>query len=357
MFLITFGIFILYTLYHLILGVPILLKKNNTYKSSPQEVSIVACQYNEENNLPGFMESLLIQRDTKLEILIIDDQSTDESFRLANSYSNKTDCDVKVFRNKSNKGKKSAQKLGFNQARHNMLLLTDVDCRSNSPFWASGMLNTLEDNDVVIGHAPFFKNQTWLNKLQRYDNVWIAYQYMGFALNNAPYMGVGRNMAIKKSTYEKMKHNIKGEHLKSGDDDLLVQALRSESIGVQLNPQTFMFSDAESNYSSWLRQKKRQITTSTLYARFHQIILSMSAFLSICTPLALLSSLILSQDLPASLLLIGYLFVLYGVKGRVYSKLEEPDLIVLLPILEVMYSLHLIILSIFVFFKKSDVWK
>lgn len=118
------------------MGVPIFLKKDNSPNLNNLQASIISCQYNEEENLYCLIQHICDQKDSELELIIIDDQSTDQSLNLARAYKNNKKLDIKVFENTLKKGKKHAQKVGFKKARHNNLLLTDIDCIPASDLWA-----------------------------------------------------------------------------------------------------------------------------------------------------------------------------------------------------------------------------
>ncbi len=47
-------------------------------------------------------------------------------------------------------------------------------------------------------------------------------QYLGMAIRGVPYMGVGRNMAYRRSVFFANKGFGSHKHVVSGDDDLLV---------------------------------------------------------------------------------------------------------------------------------------
>ncbi len=72
-------------------------------KLSESLVSIIVPAYNVASALPACVESLLSQSYTDLEIIIVDDSSKDDTYKIANILK-KCDARIKVFRNKKRYG-------------------------------------------------------------------------------------------------------------------------------------------------------------------------------------------------------------------------------------------------------------
>ena len=66
-------------------------------------VSVVMSVYNDELTIEKSIESIINQTYKELELLIIDDASSDESLKVINKYKNKYKF-IKVFKNENNKG-------------------------------------------------------------------------------------------------------------------------------------------------------------------------------------------------------------------------------------------------------------
>lgn len=79
-----------------------------------------------------------------------------------------------------------------------------------------------------MGYGAYEKSNGFLNKLIRFDTVWIAVQYFGFALMKKPYMGVGRNLAYRKSLFQNVGGFKTHLDLASGDDDLFISDAANE---------------------------------------------------------------------------------------------------------------------------------
>ena len=82
--------------------------------------------------------------------------------------------------------------------------------------------NFTEKTEIILGYGGYKREKQLLNNLIRFDTFFIALQYLTFALAKKPYMGVGRNLAYRKSLFFKHKGFAKHNHIVSGDDDLFI---------------------------------------------------------------------------------------------------------------------------------------
>lgn len=90
-----------------------------------KKVSIVVSVYNVEKYLNECLDSILNQTYTNLEIITVDDGSTDNSSSILDEYSKK-DSRIKVI-HQENKGVSSARNLGFDVATGDYIIFLDAD--------------------------------------------------------------------------------------------------------------------------------------------------------------------------------------------------------------------------------------
>ncbi len=89
-------------------------------------VSIIIPMYNAEKYIKYCMDSIINQTYTEIEILVIDDASTDQSLKVAKEYE-RQDKRVKVLSFTSNKGADYVRKQGIKQAKGKYIMLVDAD--------------------------------------------------------------------------------------------------------------------------------------------------------------------------------------------------------------------------------------
>ncbi len=251
----------------------IMLKKKYQTKSILYEppVSIVISVKNEENNIHRLLGFLMNQDYEEYEIVVVDDYSQDKTLEILSSYSG-----LKIIIPKENKpGKKHALEEGIRASKYDVILLTDADCSSNSKSWIRHMVNGLYEDDIALGYAPLRHSGNSVSRFGVYESWITGLLYLSFAKASMPYMGVGRNLAFRKSIF--IEAGGYKDHIEyiSGDDDLFVQQVATgKNTNVVLHPESFVFSDAPSSWKDFFNQKSRHISTSLQYKWIHKVLLS-----------------------------------------------------------------------------------
>jgi len=119
----------------------------------PVKLSIVIPCYNEENTLEMCLENVLGIRDKNLsiEIIIVDDYSSDKSIQIAEKLAEKYN-EIVLHRHETNQGKGAALRTGFQNATGEFVAIQDADLEYD-PRDLKKLLVPLVDNkaDVVLG--------------------------------------------------------------------------------------------------------------------------------------------------------------------------------------------------------------
>ena len=112
-------------------------------------VSVIVPVYNAEKTLRRCLDSLLAQRFSDLELLVVDDGSTDSSAAICKEYAS-ADPRVRLCR-KENGGVSSARNLGLKEARGEFIAFCDSDDYVDTDMYET-MYNTAVENhaDVVF---------------------------------------------------------------------------------------------------------------------------------------------------------------------------------------------------------------
>jgi cellulose synthase/poly-beta-1,6-N-acetylglucosamine synthase-like glycosyltransferase len=315
-------------------------------------VSIIICARNESVNLEKNLPLVLDQDYPDFEVIVVNDRSEDETEDILKRFSAKYgNLHISEVRHdpKFTTGKKLALTLGIKAASNEWLLLTDADCCPDGRNWLSRMQrNFRDDKDIVIGYGAYRRKKGFLNLLIRFDTLFNAMQYIGMATAGKPYMGVGRNLAYRKTLFFANKGFASHSNLFSGDDDLFVnETANSKNVAVELHPESFTWSDAEDSFKNWARQKKRHLTTGSRYrtaAKFRLIIENLSRFLFIASFVYLMFTFLYWQYV---LIAFGVLYILKGIVYKiVFTRLNESFLflpsLIIEPLIPLLYSyLHI----------------
>ena len=321
--------------------------KENTQESTPSvldsdlpPISVIICARNEAENLRKNLPTILNQEYASFEVIVVNDASTDETSEVLNGFVLRYQhLRIINIAHKKIMGKKGALAAGIESAKHEWLLLTDADCYPLSKNWISGMIKGVDAKEIGLGYAPYEKRDGFLNTFIRYETVWTATQYMGFALAGEPYMGVGRNMIYMKKLYEKVGGFQKHAHIASGDDDLFINSVISrKNFSIILNPETFMHSEPQTRWNAYFTQKKRHFSTATSYTLKHKMmlgILSASHFFHFVTAVSLLALKI--STIFVLLGLVVRTLVMWFFYGKILRRFHEHNLFLWIPVLDVVY--------------------
>lgn len=250
-------------------------KRKVTVPDAPPPVSVIVCAHDEEQNLRELIPMLLKQDYPQFEVVIIDDRSNDSTFDLLLEETRKDHRLRMVHVNRIPphvNGKKYSLTLGIKAAQYDTLLLTDADCRPESDQWISSMASAFTPaTKFVIGFSPYLKQKGFLNLFIRFESLLTAVQYMAFGLLGSPYMGVGRNLAYRKSFFLAEKGFNQFMKVVGGDDDLFVnQHATGSNTEIVTGKQASMLSIPETTWSSFFRQKKRHLSVGKLYKFKHR---------------------------------------------------------------------------------------
>ncbi len=245
-------------------------KVNLTFNDEQTPVSVVICARDEEENLRKFLPFILEQDYPDYEVIVINDASfdnTDDYLSLMmKSYPNlRTTFVPDGTTNLSTK--KLGITLGIKAAKNDLILLTDADCMPEGKDWIAYMVrNFTPETEFVLGYGGYLEKKGFLNKLIKYDTLFVAMQYLGMAEASRPYMGVGRNLAYRKSTFFRLKGFAGTLELRSGDDDLMVNRGADEAnTRIEVSKDSVTWSEPKTTFKQWYGQKERHLSVSDKY--------------------------------------------------------------------------------------------
>jgi hypothetical protein len=199
-----------------------------------------------------------------------------------------------------------------------------------------------EKYSFVLGYGGYLKEKGVLNKYIRYDSMTIAMQYLGMAIRGVPYMGVGRNLAYRRSDFFSNKGFGAHNHIISGDDDLYVNTNANRSnTAIEFGTGTHTRSIPASSLEEWMTQKKRHLTTAPYYKPADKMLLILEPLTRVVFYTAFIILL-------SNLFLWPYVAAIFGVRlivqaivlNNVRKKLNESGLVI--------YSLFFDIFSPFI---------
>lgn len=294
------------------------------------------------------IRALLDQEYPLFEVIAMNDFSTDGSRELVHTIN---DPRLRCYDVKEDKpGKKQAVTEAVALARYSHLLFTDADCEPASNKWVQFMMEGCgngRESEIVLGFAPLIRHKGLLSQFQRYETVLTAMQYISYALNGIPYMGVGRNLMYTKEIFRKTGGMSGLMEVTSGDDDLLVSKMSGyTNVGVVLHPESFMYSEGKKTWLEYFRQKSRHISTSLYYSTIHKILLSVFALSQVGFYILLVAALAMNvvDFVVAAILLLSKWVVQQLLQAEIFRKLKHEELAWYFPVIDTGMMVYYIIM-------------
>ncbi|MDQ3394192.1 MAG: glycosyltransferase [Bacteroidota bacterium] len=231
---------------------------------------MIVCVHNEEHNLRNLLKSLLSQEYPNYEVIIVDDRSTDDTYDFLKmqreKFPNMKLIHVENVPEGFN-GKKYGLTLGIKLAKNELLLFTDADCEPISNMWIREMAAGYTDTKkIVLGYSQYYAQKDFLNTFIRYETLYTGIVYLSAAMGGSPYMGVGRNIAHRKSFFLENKGFKNHMKVTGGDDDLYVNEYGNKiNTGVVIGRDATVMSIPKYNWGAYFAQKRRHLSVGKFY--------------------------------------------------------------------------------------------
>jgi len=124
------------------------------------KISLITPIYNEGENIGRYFEALrkIKYPNEDLELVVVNDGSTDGSFELLNALAKKSEFSVRIINLEKNSGRPVARQIGAKEAKYENLLFLDCKCElfpdaiSNLEFlnYQPVILNVIQKNDHIF---------------------------------------------------------------------------------------------------------------------------------------------------------------------------------------------------------------
>lgn len=341
-------------------------KQNNTPTDPLPPVSIIICAKNEIENIKNFLPSILEQDYPDFEVIVVNDGNNFEMQTAIALLKEKYPHLKETFLPEKAEiisRKKLALTIGIKAAKNEYLLFTDADCQADSKLWIQSMVKNFDKGtEIVLGYGSYFAQNTFLSKLISYDTLFICIQYMGFALKGYPYMGVGRNLAYRRSSFFNHKGFAGMLHLQSGDDDLFVSRVaNANNTKVEISHQSKTSSVPKQTFKQWLIQRERHLSTSSFYKKDTLRRIGLENLSRGIFYISTLACFFTSDIL--CLIALGMLLVRFSIQATAINLsakvLNERNFYLLIPLFDIIIPLFNLLLLIHnkIFYKKNHIYK
>lgn len=241
-------------------------------------ISIVIVAHDEAHHLLKTLPELLTQDYPHYEVVLVNDNSSDETPQLAiemkNRYHNLHYVNM-TSSVSTIEGQKFPLAIGIQAAQYELVLLTGPSCQPSSPYWLRQVAGRfVRRTRVVLGHATYGRRAGLFNKLLHYDaleNSVIAFSY---TISGMPVMADGRNLAYNKDLFFKNKEIFfRHSQLPFGEDNIFInEAVKRDACNVVASPEAVM-EQYPIEFSKWFQLKKFALISRTFYKVIPQILL------------------------------------------------------------------------------------
>jgi uncharacterized membrane protein/glycosyltransferase involved in cell wall biosynthesis len=305
-------------------------------------ISVVVCSLNGAVVIPDTLKAIKAQKWAgKLEIIVVDDGSTDDTYKIAKSFKG-----VKVIKNKKNLGCSSSRNIGIKAAKGEIIAFTDDDCRPR-PTWIKELYAGYTGKDIVGVGGEIISNdksnltQRYLSSLQPHKpleknllkSTNLIYRLtlylkeltgLGHPIPNRKrtvYSLSGGNMSFRKNALEE---NLFDERFGYGaeETDLCFRFINKNSNSICFAPKAKVVHQYEGNLPHLLRRSREYGIGNARNSRKHMVRPTIYPF-----PVIILLSFLLGFISPW-LLIIPFILVLViysrGVRLAIKKRNLEP---------------------------------
>jgi cellulose synthase/poly-beta-1,6-N-acetylglucosamine synthase-like glycosyltransferase len=249
-------------------------------------VSILIAARNEELHIGDTINDLLAQNYPRnlIEIIIVDDHSTDRTSEIITSYSAQG---VKLIQLKEDKPLNSYKKKAIAEAIHTstgeLIITTDADCRMGNE-WLKTIVNFYEEYNFKLISSPvvFYKEKSLFEELQTLEFLYLIGLGASTIGNKRASTCNGANLAYTKDVFLELKGFQGIDDLASGDDELFlhkVAARYADKIGFCKSEAAIVYTYAKHNLKEFIQQRKRWASKSTRYKNKAIVVLGVTVWL------------------------------------------------------------------------------
>jgi len=227
-------------------------------KLSPQDaplVSVIIPAHNEEDTIAYTIRSILETKYPKLDIIVIDDGSTDRTYEVASAFVGK--APVRVFRKTTRSGKSAAANYALQFVRGDFILITDSD----TSFDRDAIVRILEPmlRDERVGAVS--GNLRVRNADENLLTTLQAAEYMMCISVARRWLSLVNILTIVSGAFGCFRRELLidsgGWDVGPGEDADLTVKVRKLGVRVAFAPYAIAMTNVPTTWRAWVRQRLR----------------------------------------------------------------------------------------------------
>jgi glycosyltransferase involved in cell wall biosynthesis len=240
-------------------------KWKNKYKKGlnifPLPASCIVCVYNEEHNLPLFLNDIkhFLSLDPNNEVIFYLDGSTDRSEEIIHNFKNEYASEkITIISNPVNLGKKTAINNSVKLAKNNWIFLRDADTfTKDSPTYSAKNIPDNYLGSLIAGSVLVKNENNFLSNFQFLESCVMNVFSTGSIELKIPAMISASVLWFNKNDFLDVKpydHNL---HIRSGDDMFLLDAFLKNKKKIISNPKQIVYTYPKKKWMEFIKQRMR----------------------------------------------------------------------------------------------------
>ena len=294
------------------------------------KISVIIPTYNHAEALPSCLDAIFRQYYQYLEVIIVNDGSTDNTLLLAQKCLADYTGAFQIISNKENIGKKKSITSAIETCNSELIICRDADTYTEGNLWLKTIVSFYEESksQFIIAPLQIENKNGFINQLQFSENAALSILTGGFAFYKQAFLCNGANLAFSKKIFEKVGGFKSHININSGDDVLFledVKKINPEIVSYLKNINASVTTYPLKTYKKLLEQKVRWAS------KFDKNPNQINAFLGIIVLLVHLSGLfylikpLFAHHIPVFGIIFVFLrvfidFLLLFLASRYYNK-------------------------------------
>lgn len=236
------------------------------------KVSVLIAARNEEKNIARTLDCIVAQDFPAelLEIIVVDDHSTDRTAVIVSSYADRRVKLIKLNEgDKLNSYKKLAISRAIAEASGEIIVTTDADCRMGKK-WLATTISYFERSGAMMLSSPVVYSEeiSYFERLQTLEFLYLIGLGAAGIGNGHPTTCNGANLAYRRDVFYTMGGFNGIDNVASGDDELFLHKVaekHADRIRFCKSRDAIVYTDAKPTLRSFISQRKRWASKSTKY--------------------------------------------------------------------------------------------
>jgi cellulose synthase/poly-beta-1,6-N-acetylglucosamine synthase-like glycosyltransferase len=336
--------------------------------TSAASFSIVIPVRNEQDNIISLLHSLKIQTyNHKLfELIIVDDHSVDSTIQIIKKFSNRNDdLTIRIVSLEEGEySKKQALKKGIEQARAEVVVMTDADCVARPDYL--NILNEYYHRQkpmLMLGPVKISSNKSMFSRWQALEFSSLIFTAAGSAGVGMPVMANGANLIFDRTVFKEHEgEDVFLQRFASGDDMFLLDYVKKQygsgSICFVANPSAVMETKAAESASQFFAQRKRWVSKSKAYTNPMIISTALIVLLLACVQIFLVALAVFKPVYIPLMVAVwtGKMLTDFWVLGKISAFLNQQNLMLWFFPIALFYPFYIVV-SAFAGLFTSYEWK